>query len=126
LDFLKILSKRWVKNWVTTIIIEENPRGDMWYLGSCLGVGHTPCAHVVLGLCLSVGHIQRTHSAWALASVPGTPYAHMALGLLLVSWALPSPHVALGLCWFGDKWCLSHVSGRKGNGSGIKTHNQWV
>jgi hypothetical protein len=84
------------------------------------GAGHTPCAHVTLGLCLRVGHIpahmwrlgyasvsgtsQRTCGAWALASVLGTPCAHMAFGLLPVGWALPSAHVALKLHLVSHDW----------------------
>jgi len=33
LDFLKILSKRWVKNWVTTLVIQEEQPGLDLLLG---------------------------------------------------------------------------------------------
>jgi len=87
---------------------------------------HTWC----LGSCLSAGHSLCIRGAWATALVLSTACAQVALGLLLVGWALPNAHVTLGLHWVGDKWRLGlapdlrgvgRASGPMINGSSVRT-----
>jgi len=66
----------------------------------------------------------RPHGAWAMPSGGHTLLTRGAWALPL-GWALPSTHVALGLCLrVGDEWRCCHGSGLKGNGLVVRTHDQ--
>ena len=118
-----------------SVRLEERPGGlrtpNTWLSG--LGAGQasptsrTPgCSHIMLGLPalgaqaagLCVGQTQRSCGASAPDSILGTPLrTHGAWA------ALGMTHARSPL---GDTWHLGHTAGPKGDGFGVRTHNEWV
>ena len=96
------------------------------------GLGTPPMHTWRLGYASVSGTPQRTRGAWAPTSVLGTPCAQVVLRLPAFGLGTPKrtrgAWAALVKPWsrpIGDKWCFGHGYRLKGNGLGVRTHDQW-